>query len=217
MSVKEGYDYSEIKFKNENRVIIPDMNNKFINEDMLLGPLYKKIKIDKTIKPYEFFPMSDLRVECYCKECNQQRIYSFEDSQIALNSVMRGMSPGPINSSVSNCKVYDLQYELENLDYFTFCAQADCKHNMIVLFKVIDKETIMKVGQYPSIYDLNEKINNKEFIKELGKEYSEYYKKACSLYSFNTYIGALIYLRRIYEKLLIDTFVEMLAQLQKIL
>ena len=47
MSVKEGYDYREIKFKNENRVIIPDMNNKFINEDMLLGPLYKKIKIDK--------------------------------------------------------------------------------------------------------------------------------------------------------------------------
>ena len=69
------------------------MNNKFINEDMLLGPLYKKIKIDKTIKPYEFFSMSDLRVECYCKECNQQRIYSFEDSQIALNSVMRWMSP----------------------------------------------------------------------------------------------------------------------------
>ena len=64
------------------------MNNKFINEDMLLGPLYKKIKIDKTIKPYEFFSMSDLRVEC-----NQQRIYSFEDSQIALNSVMRRMSP----------------------------------------------------------------------------------------------------------------------------
>ena len=206
MSVKGSYDYSELKFKRENRVIIPDMENKFITEDMLLSPLYKKIKIDKTIKPYEFFPMSDLRIECYCKECNQRRIYSFEDSQIALNSAMRGITPGPINSSPSNYKIYDLQYELEHLDYFTFCAQADCKHNMIILFKVIDKETIMKVGQYPSIYDLNEKINNKEFIKTLGKEYSEYYKKACSLYSFDTYIGALIYLRRIYEKLLLDTF-----------
>ena len=40
---------------------------------------------------------------------------------------------------------------------------------MIVLFKVIDKETIMKIGQYPSIYDLNEKINNKEFIKSIYK------------------------------------------------
>ena len=206
MSVKESYDYSELKFKRENRITIPNMENKFITEEMLLSPLYKKIKIDKTIKPYEFFPMSDLRVECYCKECNQRRIYSFEDSQIALNSVMRGMTPGPINSSPSNYKICDLQYELEHLDYFTFCAQADCKHNMIVLFKVIDKETIMKIGQYPSIYDLNEKINNKEFIKTLGKEYSEYYKKACSLYSFDTYIGALIYLRRIYEKLLLDTF-----------
>lgn len=206
MKVKESYDYSELEFKRENCIIIPNMSNKFINEEMLLSPLYKKIKIDKTIKPYEFFPMSDLRVECYCKECNQRRIYSFKDSQIALNSAMRGMSPGPINSSPSNYKIYDLQYELEHLDYFTFCAQADCKHNMIIVFKVIDKETIMKVGQYPSIYDLNDKINNKEFIKGLGKEYSEYYKKACSLYSFDTYIGALIYLRRIYEKLLLDTF-----------
>ena len=206
MSIKESYDYAELEFKRGNQIKIPDMKNKFITEEMLLSPLYKKIKIDKNIKPYEFFPMNDLRVECYCKECNQRRIYSFEDSQIALSSVMREMSPSSINTSSSNYKICDLQYELEHLDYFTFCAQADCKHNMIILFKVIDKETIMKVGQYPSIYDLNEKINNKEFIKILGKEYSEYYKKACSLYSFDTYIGALIYLRRIYEKLLLDTF-----------
>lgn len=26
----------------------------------------------------------------------------------------------------------------------------------------------MKVGQYPSIYELNEEINNKSFIKMLG-------------------------------------------------
>ena len=208
MKIKESYDYSKMNFKKENRIIIPDMKNKFITEEMLLSPLYKKIKIDKTTKPYEFFPMSDLRVECYCKECNQRRIYSFEDSQIALNSVMRGMTPGSLTSGSSDNKKYDLQYELENLDYFTFHAQADCKHNMIILFKVLDNETIMKVGQYPSIYDLNEKINNKIFMKTLGQEYADYYKKACSLYSFDTYIGSLIYLRRIYEKLLLNTFDE---------
>lgn len=206
MNIKESYDYSKLKFKRVNRIIIPDIKNKFITEEILLSPLYKKIKIDKTIKPHEFFPMGDFRIECYCKECNQRRIYSFEDSAIALDSAMRGTTPKPVTSSPANYKIYDLQYELEHLDYFTFCAQADCKHNMIILFKVLDKETIMKVGQYPSIYDLNENINNKKFIKTLGKEYAEYYKKACSLYSFDTYIGALAYLRRIYEKLLLDTF-----------
>ena len=206
MRVKESYDYSELEFKQEKIIEIPETENKFINEELILSPLYKKMKIDKTIKPYEFFPMNDLRIECYCKECNQRRIYSFEDSQIALNSIMSGMNPGPINSRPSDYRIMDLQYELKNLDYLTLCTQADCTHNMIIVFKVIDKETIMKVGQFPSIYDLNEKINNKKFIKSLGEEYSNYYKKACSLYSFDTYIGALTYLRRIYEKLLLDTF-----------
>ena len=77
----------------------------------------------------------------------------------------------------------------------------------------IDDETIMKIGQIPSIYDLNENINNKNFLKVLGKEYANYYKSACSLYSFSTYIGALIYLRRIFEKLLIDTFDENKSQI----
>nr|MBP3259212.1 hypothetical protein [Bacilli bacterium] len=203
MNVSDSYDYNELEFKRVNRIIIPDMNNKFINEEMLLSPLYKKIEIDKTIEPYEFFPMSDLKVECYCKECNRRRIYTFADSQIALNSAMRGME---LANSISSSDISELQYELEKIDYFTFCAQADCGHNMIILFKVIDNENIMKVGQYPSIYDLNEKINNKEFIKTLGKEYADYYKKACALYNFDTYIGGLAYLRRIYEKLLLDTF-----------
>ena len=66
----------------------------------------------------------------------------------------------------------------------------------------------MKVGQYPSIYELNEEINNKSFIKMLGDEYAGYYKNACSLYSFNTCIGAIIYLRRIFEKILFDTYSE---------
>ena len=66
----------------------------------------------------------------------------------------------------------------------------------------------MKIGQYPSIYELNEEINNKKFIKMLGDEYAGYYRNACSLYSFNTCIGAMIYLRRIFEKILLDTYEE---------
>lgn len=53
---------------------------------------------------------------------------------------------------------------------------------------------------------MNEEINNKQFLKLLDEEYVSYYKKACSLYVFSSCIGALIYLRRIFEHLLIDIF-----------
>lgn len=92
------------------------------------------------------------------------------------------------------------------MDYFTFRAVADCGHKLIMCFWKIDENTIMKIGQNPSIYDMDENINNKKFLNLLDEEDKNYYKKACSLYSFDTCIGAMVYLRRIFEKLLIDTF-----------
>lgn len=206
MKIKESYNYNEMAFKNINHLELPEIKNEFITEKMIISPLYKKININGDIKSYEFFPINDIRVECYCKECNQRRIYSFEDSKIALDSTLRGFAP--CTTLTSGEDVCSLSYDLKELDFFVLNAQADCKHKMIILFKKINDSTIMKVGQFPSIYDLNENINNKAFTKLLGEEYSEYYKKACSLYSFDTHIGALVYLRRIYEKLLIETFNE---------
>ncbi len=206
MKVKESYNYDDIERKNN--LIIPGAENKFITEKLLLFPLYKKIDVDLKMKPYEFFPVNNFTIECYCKECNIRRIYTFENSSIAYEYMFKASNPGSHNSSSSGYKIIALQNEIDKQEYFTFFAKADCNHNMIVVFKKIDNKTIMKVGQYPSIYDLNENINNKDFIKLLGDEYSGYYKNACSLSSFNSYIGALTYLRRIYEKLLIDAFNE---------
>lgn len=202
MRISDRYDYGELRFKDKNIIKIPDAENKFITEEMLVSPLYKKIKINKNMKAFEFFPMGDVRIECYCNECKKRRIYSFVESDIAINSAMRGVAPGS-HEDIKN----SMEYELERMDFFTLHAEADCKHKMIILFRKVDNATIMKVGQFPSIYDLNENINDKDFIKILGDEYSDYYKKACSLYSFNTNIGAMVYLRRIYEKLLLDTFI----------
>lgn len=74
--------------------------------------------------------------------------------------------------------------------------------------RVIDEKNIEKIGQYPSIYDFDQGINDKKFLDQLDEEYRDYYKAACSLYSFDKCIGAVTYLRRIFEKLLIDTFNE---------
>lgn len=206
MRLLESFDYREMKFKEELRITTNDINNDFITEEMLLTPLYKKIKIDGTAKVYNFFPFNDIRVECYCKDCNTRRIFAFEDSKLALNSLLASSGPGSLTSGTLKIPKNTIESKLADIDFFTFCAIADCKHKMIIHFMKIDNETIMKIGQIPSIYDLNENINNKKFLNMLGKEYLNYYKSACSLYSFSTYIGALIYLRRIFEKLLIDVF-----------
>ena len=93
-------------------------------------------------------------------------------------------------------------------EFFSFTAQDENEHSLKIVIRKIDNSMIEKIGQYPSVYDLNEEINNKSFLKLLDDEYRNYYKTACSLYSFNSCIGAMTYLRRIFEKLLIDAFNE---------
>lgn len=190
----ESIYFKGLEFHNKFTISTTDMENEFINEELFKLPMYKKIEVDNSIRSYKFFPYSNLKLELYCNECKKRRIYTFRNSRHAYIN----MAPGSEPNTVKN--------EFQNIDFFRLIAQADCGHQLVADFRVIDETHIEKIGQYPSIYDMNEEINNKQFLKLLSKEYSEYYKTSCSLYSFNSCIGALTYLRRIFEKLLIDVF-----------
>lgn len=190
----ESVCFRKIEFNNRYVITTNDMENVFINEELFKLPLYKKIEVANNTKNYKFFPNANLKIELYCNECKKRRIYTFMNSKHAFINMAPGSSPNNVKD------------EFQKLDFFRIIAQADCGHQLIADFRVIDDSHIEKIGQYPSIYDMNEEINNKQFLKLLSKEYADYYKTACSLYSFNSCIGALTYLRRIFEKLLIDVF-----------
>lgn len=190
----ESIYFRNIDFNNKFLITTPEMENVFINEELFKFPLYKKIEVNNNIQNYKFFPYGNLKIELYCNECKKRRIYTFMNSRYAYIN----FTP---NSSPNNVKK-----ELEKFDFFRVIAQADCGHHLVADFRKIDENHIEKIGQYPSIYDLNEEINNKRFLKLLNREYYSYYKNACSLFSFNACIGALTYLRRIFEQLLTDVF-----------
>ena len=188
---------------NFNAKINTGEKNTFITEEMILTPLYKKINYPiKSIA--EILPIDNLTLELYCNKCGKRRIYTF--ASIGTEYFFQERSPGSITGTYQGGLKFKKMMEENN--YFYFIAKADCGHDLIVVFKIIDDNTIMKIGQSPSIYDMNEEINNKSFLKELGEEYVSYYRKACSLNSFNSNIGAMTYLRRIFEKVLLDCFID---------
>lgn len=197
MAIKESISYDDIMFKTKNGNNL-GLKNDFFNENLMLYPLYKKIKINSDNNSCDVFPYNDFRLELFCPVCKKRRIFCFQNS-----SFVKVFWDQYGNQQCEKVKDF-----LFKTDYFSVRAQADCKHNLLVIFKKIDDSTIMKIGQYPSIYELNKEINNKGFIKMLGEEYAGYYRNACSLYSFNTCIGAMVYLRRIFEKILLDTYEE---------
>lgn len=177
--------------------------NSFLTEDMFLIPLYKKISIaGMTLS--ELLPIETTKVELYCNKCKNKRIFKF--AVMGYDYYIRQGMPGALKTPPKDLKKFGGMFE-EN-QYFYVIAKSDCGHNVIVIFKIIDENTIMKIGQSPSIYEMNKEINDKDFLRELEDEYSDYYRKACSLNSFDSNIGAMTYLRRIFEKLLIECFNE---------
>lgn len=186
-------EYVKVKEKKNNGF---GRSNSFLTEDIILAPLYKKIKVDSSIPSCDVLPYNDFRLELFCPECQKRRIFNFQNSSLVR------VSWGPLGEEECNT----ILNVLHSNNYFSLKAKSDCNHNLLIVFRVVSENTIEKIGQFPSIYDLNEEINNKQFLKLFDKEYKDYYKTACSLFSFNTCIGALTYLRRIFEKLLLDTF-----------
>ncbi len=191
----------DLQFANNKKISIK--NNSFLTEELFLIPLYKKIDITGMSLP-ELLPVETTKVELYCNKCKTKRIFKF--AVMGFDYYIKQGMPGALKSPPPDFKKFGGMFE-EN-QYFYVVAKSDCGHNVIVLFEIIDENTIMKIGQSPSIYEMNKEINDKTFLKELEDEYSDYYRKACSLNSFDSNIGAMTYLRRIFEKLLLECFNE---------
>jgi len=80
------------------------------------------------------------------------------------------------------------------------------KNHQLVYVMLLTESYIMKIGQYPSYRDI-ESPQIKKFQKILGKYFPEL-STAIRLFSVNVGIGSFVYLRRIIEKLVHDTFEE---------
>lgn len=171
-------------------------NNKLPSlEDLFLKtPLYKDFQVDIL----DDFKVQDVKnfkgtIDAFCIECkktstfrrldmNQREYEEYEDY--------------PRNSHESN----------------VFCVSFACtrneSHNMYFYFMVHDSlsveyDTVMKItkiGQYPSLADLNSD-EIKKYRRILGDKYKEF-SKAVGLASHGIGIGSFVYLRRIFENLI---------------
>ena len=79
----------------------------------------------------------------------------------------------------------------------------------IAVFHDYDNSIIMKVGQYPSVADIH--IGQvKQYDKVLDKSILREFTKAIGLVANGVGIGSFVYLRRIFEKLVMDAYNEAL-------
>lgn len=84
------------------------------------------------------------------------------------------------------------------------CTSKD-KHKFYVIFQLTEDNYLIKTGQYPSILDFDN--SSKEYKKVLkDKSIVNELTKADILKTHNMGVGAFLYLRRIFEKLIFEQF-----------
>lgn len=152
-------------------------------EDLCLNaPLYSSYPVDKTneeelcgIRYY------DGHIDCYCVGCNKQSVFH---SQIDYGYTKR--------TKIAS----DSNHFFESI---FGCSRND--EHMLIFYFLIHDSTITKIGQHPSLADLAT-VGLGKYRKVLGNNIYTEFSKAVGLASHGIGIGAFVYLRRIFERLI---------------
>lgn len=127
--------------------------------------------------------------DSYCPECNSHSIFERYWGQ---NKYISYESAGWVNRGVFSIEV--------------MCTR-DRRHRLFFIFKAVE-QSLQKIGQLPSIADLN-LFDIKKYSKVLERKYFSELTKAIGLATHGVGVGSFVYLRRIFEFLIEESHMKL--------
>ena len=193
------------------------MDNKF-DKFLCETGLYEKlaISIDDKDDLVEFLK-GQVKPDVFCVECKENRVFNGKTNKVNIPKQDHIVMPiyhennpelnAAIGHSINQREINKFQefVKKNRVTMLKYQCSKDENHQLIYIILLTDSY-IMKIGQHPSYRDI-ESPQIKKFQKVLGNYYPEL-STAIRLYSVNVGIGSFVYLRRIIEKLVYDTFKE---------
>jgi hypothetical protein len=166
-----------------------------IKEFCLDVPLYKSFEFDKS-KLEEILVLKYIEsiFDCYCIQCGRSSVFK-------SNGDVQMLSRHAYDLNQNKAALLAWAAEKEVIERKFYCSRNP-QHLIVYQFLRYNSK-IIKIVQYPSLADLAEGNINK-YGKVLGKEGLKEFKRAVGLSSHGIGIGAFVYLRRIFEKLIED-------------
>lgn len=148
----------------------------------LLHPLYEQIKIGEA----DWFAIERLiqtgrALDAFCVECGEHSVFkrSIKNSDTVVDGI-------------------DIDYGYSHQIFY--CAREN-SHRLNFFILVAENGFIEKVGQNPSVADLN-MHDVKKYASVLSRAYFNELKKAIGLAAHGVGVGSFVYLRRIFENLI---------------
>ncbi|MBU1297793.1 MAG: hypothetical protein KKG06_11330 [Bacteroidetes bacterium] len=166
--------------------------------------LYKQFSI-ADIDPYLFgylFPNGPF--DLYCLGCKQMSIFRKAKDDKSDGMTVRGpRDPGSPTFADSIIKKKEKEFKHEDRDITIELACSRNTTHRIKYFLRIQSDTLIKIGQYPSLADLQLQGLDK-YDGVLDEPQRKEFARAIGLHAHGIGIGAFVYLRRIIENLIED-------------
>lgn len=132
-----------------------------------------------------------------------EKVEDIHDGDVDAYSAKNGIDT---TYKIYSCPV-NAQYESTFDNFYKIILTCKRKNNDVLRFFVYDDgKTTVKLGQYPSLADIQYAELGKKYDKVLPKEDLKNLKKAIGLVAHGAGAGSFVYLRRIFENLIDETY-----------
>ena len=193
-----------------NKPEIPSPDYMFLD-----APLYSSYDIDESnYKAVVCIEYIQGALDTFCKECGQETVFNSATTSPKIGPGVQSRLPESIEELLSAETAWFMQEDesalardsVKNhaLKNRIFEVKFRCARNaahMLYFYFLVNNSTLMKIGQYPSIADLQSDIL-KKYRKFLGEQQYREFNRAIGLSAHGIGIGAFVYLRRIFENLI---------------
>jgi len=216
--MKQIYNAFDQRTKREIKSIDNEFGNFLVNKG-----LYDEIEITKD----NIFELADLvgglvKIDVYCPKCGESRVFSCEEipfywyDDTKQEVVEQSLEKEIVSwQNVQNMKKTHNGGLLEEswtwtntsieddarLMVFKFVCAMDNTHHLDYIV-LTNANKMKKIGQYPSVADLSFP-ELKEYRKIMTREDEKELKRAIGLYANGIGVGSFVYLRRIFERIIV--------------
>jgi hypothetical protein len=169
---------------------LPNLEEFYINTS-----LYTKFSVTDADKDFVFDLLYNTgTIDCFCPDCNEISVFKGDDNR-------------PIQSHQFGSFPIDKKDWKTTIEKSTFTVRkvfscSRVNEHKIAFYILIKNGILQKIGQDPSIADLNS-FGISKFKKILGNELYSEFNRAIGLYSHGVGVGSFVYLRRIIENFMI--------------
>jgi len=161
--------------------------------------LYNPLALDNKIKDQVYdLVFTEASIDCHCIDCDNNSIFKPLTNR-PRTSLSTGLGMG---TRIVTADEWSIDF---NTDSLLINKQFTCSRNRnhhLTFNLLIKDQQLQKIGQYPSIRDLNISLI-KKFRNVLKENHFREYSTAIGLHSHGIGIGSFVYLRRIIENFII--------------